>query len=257
MRPSFAAVIIQIALLDIVFRWIRSLPPSAWSTPSASWLQRSAGHWRDDVSAAGPISAFVNRRSDGENPRAVVFTADRRLVDAARVSGMHIAKGYIYFAMGFSVFVEMINLRVRKSQRLSNCMSRTFERKLALSGLCTQVPRPGQMSEKAMFRQCAEKGAHHSPDSGESAGGVRGTTYRSIPSRPRSFLHYPRRSVRRCGSIVHPRVQSLGGVLLEDRLRSVTRAFIRHNLHAGCTVRKSHQRPGQAGRPRREWNYQT
>ena len=28
---------------------------------------------------------------------------------------MHIPKGYIYFAMGFSVFVEMINLRVRKA----------------------------------------------------------------------------------------------------------------------------------------------
>ena len=28
--------------------------------------------------------------------------------------GQHISKGYIYFAMGFSVFVEMINIRVRK-----------------------------------------------------------------------------------------------------------------------------------------------
>jgi len=28
--------------------------------------------------------------------------------------GIHIPKGYIYFAMAFSVFVEMINLRVRK-----------------------------------------------------------------------------------------------------------------------------------------------
>jgi predicted tellurium resistance membrane protein TerC len=27
---------------------------------------------------------------------------------------MHVPKGYIYFAMGFSVFVEMINLRMRK-----------------------------------------------------------------------------------------------------------------------------------------------
>jgi len=27
--------------------------------------------------------------------------------------GQHIAKGYIYFAMGFSVFVEMLNIRVR------------------------------------------------------------------------------------------------------------------------------------------------
>ena len=28
--------------------------------------------------------------------------------------GQHIPKGYIYFAMGFSVFVEMINIRVRR-----------------------------------------------------------------------------------------------------------------------------------------------
>ena len=30
--------------------------------------------------------------------------------------GMHIPKGYIYFAMGFSVFVEMINLRASKKK---------------------------------------------------------------------------------------------------------------------------------------------
>ena len=35
-------------------------------------------------------------------------------IDTIRL-GMHIPKGYIYFAMGFSVFVEMINLRVRGS----------------------------------------------------------------------------------------------------------------------------------------------
>ena len=27
--------------------------------------------------------------------------------------GLHIPKGYIYFAMGFSVFVELLNLRIR------------------------------------------------------------------------------------------------------------------------------------------------
>jgi predicted tellurium resistance membrane protein TerC len=30
--------------------------------------------------------------------------------------GQHIPKGYVYFAMGFSVFVEMLNLRVRKKR---------------------------------------------------------------------------------------------------------------------------------------------
>ncbi len=28
--------------------------------------------------------------------------------------GLHIPRGYIYFAMGFSVFVEMLNLRIRR-----------------------------------------------------------------------------------------------------------------------------------------------
>jgi predicted tellurium resistance membrane protein TerC len=31
--------------------------------------------------------------------------------------GFHIPKGYIYFAMGFSVFVEMLNIRLRKGKR--------------------------------------------------------------------------------------------------------------------------------------------
>jgi len=30
--------------------------------------------------------------------------------------GQHISKGYIYFAMGFSIFVEMLNLRLRKAR---------------------------------------------------------------------------------------------------------------------------------------------
>ena len=44
--------------------------------------------------------------------------------------GMHIPKGYIYFAMGFSVFVEMINLRVAAGATLarSSCTSRTDRR---------------------------------------------------------------------------------------------------------------------------------
>ena len=33
----------------------------------------------------------------------------------------HIPKGYIYFAMAFSVFVEMLNLRLRKSKAKGSC----------------------------------------------------------------------------------------------------------------------------------------
>ena len=42
-----------------------------------------------------------------------VSAADRDVAPAEGF-GQHIPKGYIYFAMGFSVFVEMVNLRLRR-----------------------------------------------------------------------------------------------------------------------------------------------
>ena len=64
--------------------------------------------------SAEPISAFVHRHPTVK----VLALSFLLLIGASLVAegfGMHIPKGYIYFAMGFSVFVEMINLRVRKS----------------------------------------------------------------------------------------------------------------------------------------------
>jgi predicted tellurium resistance membrane protein TerC len=64
--------------------------------------------------SAGPISTFVNRHPTVK----VLALSFLLLIGVALVGdglGMHIPKGYIYFAMGFSVFVEMINLRVRRT----------------------------------------------------------------------------------------------------------------------------------------------
>ncbi len=62
--------------------------------------------------SAEPISAFVNR-----HPTVKVLALSFLLLIGVSLIGdglgMHVPKGYIYFAMGFSVFVEMINLRVR------------------------------------------------------------------------------------------------------------------------------------------------
>jgi predicted tellurium resistance membrane protein TerC len=64
--------------------------------------------------SAGPISAFVNR-----HPTVKVLALSFLLLIGISLVGeglgMHIPKGYIYFAMGFSVFVELINLRVRRA----------------------------------------------------------------------------------------------------------------------------------------------
>jgi predicted tellurium resistance membrane protein TerC len=64
--------------------------------------------------SARPISTFVNRHPTVK----VLALSFLLLIGVALVGdglGMHIPKGYIYFAMGFSVFVEMINLRVRRA----------------------------------------------------------------------------------------------------------------------------------------------
>jgi predicted tellurium resistance membrane protein TerC len=62
--------------------------------------------------AAEPISGFVSR-----HPTVKVLALSFLLLIGMSLVGdglgMHIPKGYIYFAMGFSVCVEMINLRVR------------------------------------------------------------------------------------------------------------------------------------------------
>jgi predicted tellurium resistance membrane protein TerC len=63
--------------------------------------------------SAGPISSFINR-----HPTIKVLAFSFLLLIGVSLVGeglgMHIPKGYIYFAMGFSVFVEVINLRVRR-----------------------------------------------------------------------------------------------------------------------------------------------
>jgi predicted tellurium resistance membrane protein TerC len=63
--------------------------------------------------AAEPISAFVE-----DHPTIKILALSFLLLIGMSLVGegfgQHIPKGYIYFAMGFSVFVEMINIRVRR-----------------------------------------------------------------------------------------------------------------------------------------------
>jgi predicted tellurium resistance membrane protein TerC len=67
------------------------------------------------MAAAEPISVFVERHPTIK----ILALSFLLLIGLALVAdgfGTHIPKGYIYFAMGFSVFVEMINIRVRQKR---------------------------------------------------------------------------------------------------------------------------------------------
>ena len=64
--------------------------------------------------AAEPISAFVHRHPTVKM-LALSFLLLIGFTLVGEACGMHIPKGYVYFAMGFSVMVEFLNLKLRKS----------------------------------------------------------------------------------------------------------------------------------------------
>jgi predicted tellurium resistance membrane protein TerC len=112
-RPSFAAVIAQIALLDIVFSLDSVITAVGMADEIIIMVTAVILAVGVMMFSAGPISTFVNRHPTVK----VLALSFLLLIGISLVSeglGFHIPKGYLYFAMGFSVFVEMINLRVRR-----------------------------------------------------------------------------------------------------------------------------------------------
>lgn len=109
---TFASVIIQIGLLDIVFSLDSvitavGMAKEVYVMIAAVVIAVIIMMW-----AATPLSKFVN-----EHPTVKILALSFLLLIGMSllVEGLHqhISKGYIYFAMGFSVFVEILNLRIR------------------------------------------------------------------------------------------------------------------------------------------------
>jgi predicted tellurium resistance membrane protein TerC len=112
--PSLGAVIFQIMLLDIVFSLDSVITAVGMADDLSIMVSAVIVSVGIMMFSATPISTFVSR-----HPTVKVLALSFLLLIGLSLVGegfdMHIPKGYIYFAMGFSVFVEMINLRVRKS----------------------------------------------------------------------------------------------------------------------------------------------
>lgn len=113
---TFGAVIAQIAVIDIVF----SLDSVITAVGMVDELQimviaivLAVGVM---LFAAGPIGRFV----DTHPTIKMLALSFLTLVGVALIAegwGFHIPKGYIYFAMAFSIAVEMLNLRMRAKRK--------------------------------------------------------------------------------------------------------------------------------------------
>jgi predicted tellurium resistance membrane protein TerC len=113
---SFASVIVQIMLLDIVFSLDSVI--TAVGMAEHLWVMVTAVVLAVAIMlvSAEPISSFVHQHPTVKM-LALSFLLLIGVSLVAEGFDHHIPKGYIYFAMAFSVFVEMINLRVRAKAR--------------------------------------------------------------------------------------------------------------------------------------------
>ncbi|MGY0619306.1 TerC family protein [Lysobacter sp. A378] len=113
---TFGAVIVQIMVLDIVFSLDSII--TAVGMVDERWVMVTAivisiGFM---LAFARPIGEFVERHPTVKI-LALAFLIMVGLVLVADGFGQHIPKGYIYVAMAFSVFVEMINLWIRRRSK--------------------------------------------------------------------------------------------------------------------------------------------
>jgi predicted tellurium resistance membrane protein TerC len=111
---SFAGVIAQVMVIDIVFSLDSVI--TAVGMASALWVMITAV-----CIAVGVMLVFVNVISDfvERHPTikmlALAFLVLIGVMLVAESLGRHVEKGYIYFAMAFSLGVEMLNIRARKA----------------------------------------------------------------------------------------------------------------------------------------------
>jgi predicted tellurium resistance membrane protein TerC len=111
--PSVAAVIGQIMLLDIVFSLDSVITAVGMADDLAVMIAAVVIAVGIMLFSSGAVSRFV----DAHPTVKVLALSFLLLIGCSLIAdgfGVHIPKGYIYFAMGFSVFVEVINLRASK-----------------------------------------------------------------------------------------------------------------------------------------------
>jgi len=112
MSDSFASVIVQIGLLDIVFSLDSVITAVGVADDLAVMITAVIFAGVFMIAAASPVSAFVSRHPTVKM-LALSFLLLIGMTLIAEGMGQHISKGYVYFVMGFSIFVEMLNLRVK------------------------------------------------------------------------------------------------------------------------------------------------
>jgi predicted tellurium resistance membrane protein TerC len=124
---SFGGVIFQIALLDMVFSLDSVITAVGMADDVGVMVTAVVIAVAFMMLSAGPVSAFVTKHPTVKM-LALSFLLLIGMSLVAESLGQHIPKGYIYFAMGFSLFVEALNLRAKSRRPPVRLRSGTYDR---------------------------------------------------------------------------------------------------------------------------------
>ncbi len=112
---TFASVMVQVLLLDVVFSLDSVITAVGMVDQLAIMIAAVLVAAGSMIALAGIIGDFVERHPTIKM-LALSFLLLIGFTLVVESLHQHIPKGYIYFAMGFSIFVEMLNLRLRKER---------------------------------------------------------------------------------------------------------------------------------------------
>jgi predicted tellurium resistance membrane protein TerC len=115
-RGQFIAVLVQILLLDIVFSLDSVITAVGMANQISVMVIAMVLAMVVMLFSAGSISSFVERHPSVKI-LALSFLLLIGVMLVAEGFGTHMNKAYIYSAMAFSLFVEMLNLRYRKQRK--------------------------------------------------------------------------------------------------------------------------------------------
>jgi predicted tellurium resistance membrane protein TerC len=112
-RAVFGWVLLQILLLDVVFSLDSVITAVGMANQVSIMITAMVLAMLVMLVSAGPVSGFVERHPSIKI-LALAFLLLIGVMLVAEGMGTHMAKGYVYFAMAFSLFVEMLNMRYRR-----------------------------------------------------------------------------------------------------------------------------------------------
>lgn len=115
-RSQFAWVLAQILVLDIVFSLDSVITAVGMANHIPVMVIAMVLAMLVMLVSAGPIGGFVERHPSVKM-LALAFLLLIGVMLVAEGMGTHVDKGYIYVAMAFSLFVEMLNLHYRKKRK--------------------------------------------------------------------------------------------------------------------------------------------